>query len=133
MNIKFEFLSQKRVFQVPFCKILLQKNFFRLLAIFGRQDFSRTDYFEEIIVVNQNFTKRYFKDAFSAEEFEFDIRFYLRFFKICETTNFLAQKLLEAVYSKVAIKNFFQNFFQKLKLLRETREKNTQSYRGNIF
>ena len=89
--------------------------------------------FEEIIFVNQNFTKRYFKDAFSTEEFEFDIHFYLRFFKIRETTNFLAQKLFEGVYSKVAIKNFFQNFFQKLKLLRETRDKNTQSYRGNIF
>ena len=97
MNIKFEFLSQKRVFQVPFCKILLQKIFFRLLAIFGRQDFSRTDYFDEKIFLKQNFTKGYLKDAFSTEEFEFNIHFYLGFFNILETTNFHAQKLFEGV------------------------------------
>ena len=28
MNIKFELLSRKRVFEVPFCKILIDKNYF---------------------------------------------------------------------------------------------------------
>ena len=115
MNIKFELLSRKRVFEVPICKILLQKFFFRFLTIFGRQDFSRTDYFDEKFFWSKILQKGTWKTRFWLRNSNLIFIFISDFSKYLKRPIFMLKSCLK-VYRVKSKKKIFSKIFSKTKI-----------------